>query len=226
MTEDLSHLMSDKPSWKKRLRKDLVTGLVVLAPIAITLYVMYVIFRFADNLLGRAVSVVLRDILGVSFFGYSTIPGVGLVALLILLLVTGWLARTLLGQQLLSIGNRIISRVPLVNYIYRALIQLGEVFSARSHRSRQRPVLIPYPSKGLWTLGILITEESEWLRELFPEDMVAVFVVTTPNPTTGFLIYVPKKDVVEVNISLEEAIKLIMSGGILVPEVRPSPPSQ
>lgn len=216
----------EKKDWKSKILNDLLTGSLVLAPVVISLYVLYMIFRFADNILGKVISAVLVEGLGVTFFGHTTIPGVGLLALLGILILTGWAARTFVGQQLIRKLQKLLSRVPILNYIYNSLAKLSEVFSSRKNRSRQRPVLIPYPSRGLWTLGIITSDEAGKVQNHLSESVVPVFVVTTPNPTTGFLIYVPRQDIVEVNMNLEEAIKVIMSGGILQPETESSKPRE
>lgn len=205
----------DIKSFWRHIRSDLVTGSLVLAPVVITFYLMFKIFQLLDSILGRMISSLLRDSLGVTFFGPGKLPGVGLIGLLILLILTGWTARTIAGRTFIAKGQSLLNNIPLVNRIHKAFQQIGEAISKGRSDLFKRAVLVEYPRQGVYSVGIVTAENIGKLQKLISEPSVPVFIVSTPNPTTGFMIFVPRKDLIELNMTVEEALKLVVSGGII-----------
>ena len=198
----------------RSLRNSFFTGIVVAAPIGITAYLVYAFVTFVD---GRIKPLVPPRYNPETYLDIA-IPGFGVLVAVITLTLLGALARNLFGRSVLIFGESLVSRVPLVRNIYGALKQLFETIAAQSEANFQDVVLIEYPRKGIHALGFLTSQAKGELKTLFPEDNVAVFVPTTPNPTSGFLLYLPKKDITVLSMSVEDGAKLIVSAGIVAPE--------
>ncbi|MBN1480973.1 DUF502 domain-containing protein [candidate division KSB1 bacterium] len=203
----------------KGIRGYLAAGLLFLVPVVLTFYVVVKLFFWLDGILNRQVSYLIFNFLGKT--PSHPIPGVGLLALLLILLLTGIAVRNFLGRQLVKLSDFILSRIPLVGHIYSTLQQIGHAFLSEKSETFKRAVLFEYPRHGLYSIGF-ITQDTKGLiqQRLFDhqkEDCYSVFLPTTPNPTSGFLLFVPKVNVIELNMSVEEALKLIISGGSIVP---------
>lgn len=197
------------------MQRDFITGVFILGPVALTVYLLVLLFRLLDNILGVGINVILNNWLGLNFFGMGRIPGVGFFVLVLLLIATGAAARNVFGRWIIRRSQEILDRIPLVNRVYKAFNQISEaVFSGRRDVFK-RAVLVPYPSSSVYSLGIVTSESIGSLQQSLPEESICVFVVSTPNPTTGFIVFVPKKDVIEIDLPVEEALKLIISGGIV-----------
>ncbi len=198
-------------------RRNLITGTLIIGPIALTIYLLYHLFLFLDGFFARFINFLLRQGLGLEIFGTAPIPGLGLIALLLLVLLTGWGARNVIGRWVIKRSQEILDRIPLVNSVYKTFNQISEaLFSGRKDMFK-RAVLLQYPCKGIYSIGVITADNIGSLRHYLPEDTVSVFIVTTPNPTTGFLIFVPYKDLIELNMPVEDALKIIISGGIVIP---------
>jgi len=208
-----------KESWNRKLRNHLVTGLLVLVPVAVTVYILNQLFLVLDGLLGDLVNRLLAEAFG---YEYSSvrIPGLGLLALLVILLLTGMIARNYLGRKVIEIGDRLITRVPLVNRIYMTVQQISEAFFAERREFFKRAVLIEYPRKGTYCIAFYTQDTRGEIQDKIEHDLVGVFVPTTPNPTSGFLLFVPRADVIELEMPIEEALKLVISGGAVIPNDR------
>lgn len=200
------------------LRRHLVAGLVVIAPVGITAYVLWVIFQWLDQLLGRF----LYPALGVS------IPGLGLLVLLALLVVVGWLAERALGARILGWWHTFLERIPVARRIYSASNRIVRTVLGEERRFFREVVMVEYPAQGRWSIGFLTADAPAAMREQVP-DGVTVFVPTTPNPTTGFLAVVPRDCVVILSMSLEDAFTYILSAGAVAPDeiaARPVPAAE
>ena len=208
-------VIPDEGSIWKWIKRYLVTGILVVGPLGITIYLLVKGFLILDNILSPLISAIIRYILPFSFLEKHPIPGVGLVALLVILILVGFAARNVFGQWVIIRIQRTFNQIPLVNRVYKAVQQISEaVFSGRQEVFKNA-VLIEYPRKGVYSIAIMTADTGGVVQEALPEDTLSVFLPTTPNPTSGFLLFVPKKDIIELDISVEEALKLIISGGTI-----------
>lgn len=194
------------------LKKIFIAGLLILAPMALTLYIFYILFRFLDGLLKNVVSIFLHQTLGISQT-ITTYPGLGLLVLLFLILLTGFIGRNYFGRKLLDLGEFFVTKIPLINRIYIAIREISEAVLSEKREVFKKAVLIEYPRKGLYTLAFFTQDTRGPIQETIPQDVVSVFVPTTPNPTSGYLLFVPKDQVTELDMSVEDAMKLVISGG-------------
>ncbi|MBN2415600.1 DUF502 domain-containing protein [bacterium] len=196
----------------QNIRKTLVAGLLVLAPITLTLYILYTLFRFLDGfLMNSIVRFIARQVFHTTVD--VTIPGLGILALLALLLLTGTIARNYFGRKFIRIGDSIITRIPLINKVYTALREISEAILSEKREIFKKAVLFEYPRQGMYSIGFFTQDTSGPVQESIPEDVVSVFLPTTPNPTSGYLLFIPKKSIRELDLSVEEALKLVISGG-------------
>ncbi len=188
-------------------RRYLLTGIAVIAPVGVTVFVLYWIFNRLDAILGRVFSAIgLR------------IPGLGLMALILLLVVVGWIAQQALGRQLISLGRNWLSRFPLTRSIYSAASQIIEQLVGEQKRFFKSCVLIEFPREGCYAVGFLTGAAAVEITEIAEEESVAVFLPTTPNPTSGYLLFLPRSKVMPLKMTVEEGFKLIISGGAVTPE--------
>ncbi len=208
-------ITTDKLGFWRRIKRYLLTGFLVLGPIGITLYLLWKGFLLLDGILGIGINLVLRDILGLTIFGDRPIPGIGFVALIILLILTGFAAHNVFGHKLIQKSQRFLNQIPLVNRIYYAVEQISQAIFSGKREVFKRAVLIEYPRKGIYSIAIMTADTSGHIQEKVSEDSISVFLPTTPNPTSGFLLFVPKSEIIELDISVEDALKLIISGGTL-----------
>jgi len=194
----------------KRIRTYLLTGLLVLAPTAVTLAVFYRLLNWVDNLLGRYLRFAALD--------YHRIPGLGLLATLLLLLIVGWVASWIGSRPLLRMWDSMMQRIPGVGLVYGSTRSLGEAFlNDRSEPPFKQVVLVPWPSPGIWRVGFVTGRVQPDLRERLGEDVEVVFVPHTPNPASGFVHYFPKKDVIRLDWPIEDGLKVVVSGGVVQP---------
>jgi uncharacterized membrane protein len=193
----------------KFLRRHFLTGLLVLAPTVITGYIVWKIFMSIDNLIGP----LQRR------FPLIDIPGIGFIIVLLFILLTGFLASNLIGKRLFGMGDRILNSLPLIRRIYFAVKEISEVFLTDKKTAFQSVVLIRYPHEHSFALAFVTKEESEYFSHLVEQDLVNVFIPTTPNPTSGFMLMLPRQEVTPVAISVEEAMKIVISGGAFSPSV-------
>ena len=202
-----------------RLRTLFLTGLLVLVPSAVTLYVFFRLLNWVDNLLGRYLRFAVLD--------YHRIPGLGLAATALLLLIVGCIA-TLVGQgPLARLWDRLLLRIPGVGIVYGSTKSLGEAFLNQKEETFRKVVLVQWPHPGIWRVGFLTGHVDPALKARLGQDVSCVFVPHTPNPASGFVHYVPKKDLVELDWAVEDGLKVIVSGGVVQPgmEVPPELPA-
>ncbi len=196
----------DKTTWSL-LRRYLLTGIVVIAPVGVTAYVLYWIFARLDRILGRVFQVIgLR------------IPGLGLIALIAIVIGVGWLAQQAMGREIIGLGRRWLVRFPLTRTIYGAASQIVEQIVGENRRLFKSCVLVEYPRAGMWCVGFLTAEAAEEISEAADEESLAIFLPTTPNPTSGYLIFVPRSQVVPLKMTVEEGFKLVVSAGSVTPD--------
>jgi uncharacterized membrane protein len=193
----------------RRLRRYLLVGLIVIAPVGLTVYVLAWLFQRLDSILGAP----LRQIVGLH------VPGLGFVLLTVTLLLVGWLVHLAVGRQLLHWWNQALVRFPLTGRIYNTLSQIVQGLVGGDRRTFHRAVIVPYLAEGLWAIGFVTNEEPELLSTVAGEPCLTVFLPTPPNPATGFLLVVPKRRVRDLPISIEEAVKLVVSLGAVSPAV-------
>ncbi|MYZ47316.1 DUF502 domain-containing protein [Rhizobiales bacterium L72] len=199
-----------------RLRNYFLTGIVVAAPIGITIYLSWTIIHWVD---GWVKPIIPRAYNPDSYLPFS-VPGVGLVVAVVLLTLLGFLTANLVGRTIVGYGELLLDRMPVVRNLYRALKQIFETVLSESARSFKKVGLIEYPSKGLWALVFIATDAKGEVPHKVPEedDLISVFLPTTPNPTSGFLLFVPRRNLIELEMSVEDGAKLVISAGLVTPK--------
>lgn len=191
-----------------RLRALFLSGLIVVLPAVITLYVLSFLFQFLDSLIGRFVYPYLP----------FPIPGLGLVLTLAIILLIGALARNLIGRSMIHFTDSVLTRTPIVRNVYSTIKQIVDTMMVRRQGGFQRVGLIEYPRRGLYCY-VFVTSNGQAEAEIRTgHSLVSVFLPTTPNPTSGFLLLVPKEDIIYLDMSVEDAVKVIISAGLVVPE--------
>ncbi len=212
----------------RHVRRYLITGLIVLAPTAITITVFYRLLNWVDNLLGRY--------LRFSFFDYHRIPGLGFLAVIVLLLIVGMLASWIGSRPLLRMWDTMLQRIPGVGLVYGSTKSLGEAFlNNKSEQPFKQVVLVQWPYPGVWRIGFITGRAPSDIRERLGEDAEVVFVPHSPNPASGFVHYVSAKEMIRLDWPIEQGLKVIVSGGVVQPPARersvraaevPIPPGQ
>jgi len=199
-----------------RLRNYLVTGIVITAPIGITIWVLWAFVNFVDE---KVLPLVPPEYNPERYLPFS-IPGIGLIILLAVLTLIGWTFSGFLGRLYNRIGERIFERMPVVRHIYGALKQVFESILAQKSGAFRQVVLVEYPRQGMWVIGFVTSTSTGEIQNRFEEVTLNVFVPTTPNPTSGFLLFLSREDLVPLHMSIEEGLKLVISGGIVTPPDR------
>ncbi len=197
-----------KTSFKKsifaKIRNNFIAGVVVLIPIGITLYLTLFIIKISGK-------VIPKEINPNNYLPFD-IPGVEILIALIIITFIGWLSLSFLGKKFFELFNSILKKIPILRTIYSAIGQMTESFTKTDNKQKS-VVLLEYPRKGVWAVGFATKENEGLIKEKIKEDLINVFVPTTPNPTSGFLLLVPKKDLIFLDISFEQASKFIVSAG-------------
>ena len=187
-----------------RLRNYFITGAIVLIPIGITIYLTLIIIRISSNFLPKKIN-------PNNYLPFD-IPGIEILITIILITLIGSLSLSFLGKKFLEIFNNILKKIPILRTIYSAVGQLTESFT-QSTDSKKSVVILEYPRKGIWVVGFSTKDNKGEISRKIKEDLINVFVPTTPNPTSGFLLMVPKKDLIYLDMSFEEASRFIVSAG-------------
>ena len=193
-----------KKSVFSKIRNYFITGIVVLIPIGITLYLTLFFIRVSGK-------VIPNEINPNNYLPFN-IPGLEILIALLLITLIGWLSLSFLGKKIFELFNNILKRIPILRTIYSAIGQMTESFT-KSNGNQKSVVLLEYPRKGIWAIGFATKENEGIIKDKLKEDLINVFVPTTPNPTSGFLLMVPKKDLIFLNVSFEQASKFIVSAG-------------
>ena len=202
----------------KALKKYLITGVLVWLPIAVTIWAMTYIISAAD----RLISLLPESWQPQHFWGFN-IPGLGIVAATVVLFVTGVFAANVLGRRILGAWDSLFGRIPVVKSIYSSVKKVSESLLSDSSRSFKTPVLVPFPQPGIWTIAFVSGHIPDKLKGSLPQDddYISVYVPTTPNPTGGYYIMVKKSDVRELDMSVDQALKYVISLGMVMPDDLP-----
>jgi uncharacterized membrane protein len=205
------------PSIWHHARANFLTGLVVVVPTVLTLWLTWAFITLVDE---RVVPLVPAPYNPRTYIE-TDIPGLGVIIFLVFTTIVGYFAKRVFGRQLIRLGESIVSRMPIVRSIYNAVKQIVETILSQSKTSFRQACLVEYPRRDIWAIAFVATDtKGEILEKRGGEQMVSVFLPTTPNPTSGFLLFVPKKDVILLDMSIEEAAKLVISAGLVVPATR------
>lgn len=196
----------------KNIQKYLIAGLLVWLPVVVTV----LLFRFLITLMDQTLILLPLQIRPESLLGFS-IPGLGLILTLLVLLVTGVLAANIVGRTMVSFGEKILKRIPVVRSVYSAAKNFSELVFSETGQSFKKVLLIQYPRKGVYSLAFQTSTALGEVQKKTGKDMVCTFVPTTPNPTSGYIIILPKEDVIEMDMNVDEAFKMIVSLGVVVP---------
>ena len=194
------------------MRRYLIAGLLVWVPLGVTFLVVRAVVGFLDRFLYFLPAAYQPD----NLLGFH-IPGLGVILATLFVLATGMIVANLLGKRIVAGWESLLSRIPIVRNLYAGVKQIMEAVLATDGQSFRKVVLIEYPRKGLWGLAFLTSSELGEVQEKTVSNIVSVFVPTTPNPTSGFVIMVPKTDVIELDMTVEEGLKMIISMGVVVP---------
>ena len=205
---DGAHQMLKKPFIKRYL----ITGLVIWVPLVITVWVLLLVVNMMDQTL-----LLLPPQLRTENWLGMHVPGMGIVLTLLIVFVTGVLAANIIGQRLVAFWEGVLARIPVVNSIYNGVKQVSDTLFSPSGQAFRKALLVQWPREGMWTIAFQTgTPEGELMRHL-PADSVSIFVPTTPNPTGGYFVIVPRADVIELDMSVDEAVKYIISMGVVAP---------
>ncbi len=199
-----------------RLRRYLVTGLIVTAPVGVTVFVLSWLFDRLDPIVGRFIPPI----------GGYRLPGLGLASLIVLLVLVGWISQKAVGRRLLRTWNGALNRVPVARRLYGASAQVFQAVLTREEKLFQHCAIIEYPSPGMHALVFETAPAPRVIEEVLGEPAVSVFLPTVPNPTSGFLLLLPRRQVHRLGLTVEEGMKMIFSAGIAIPAVPPSKSSQ
>lgn len=194
------------------IRKTFVTGLLVAIPIFLTIFIFVWLFNWVDARLGEPVTRFINQQIGVKGL-LDPIPGFGLIILILLIFLFGIIARNYLGGKLIALGERIFTQIPIISRIYIAIREISEAFLSEKREVFRKAILIEYPRKGVYSIAFITQDTRGPVQDALDSDVVSVFVPTTPIPTSGYLLFVPKDQVLELDMSVEDALKLVISGG-------------
>jgi len=200
-----------------RLRGWFLTGLLVTAPVMLTIYITFLFVNIIDSNVNALIPASLRQMIDINAPVIGSLPGLGLLVGLIVITLIGALAAGFFGRWLIRVGEGLLNRMPVVRTIYGASKQILETVLTTQSNAFREVVLVEYPRTGLWVVGFVTSQTQGEIADKLPEQTVNVFVPTTPNPTSGFLLFCPVKDLVYLEMGVEDAVKLVVSGGIVTP---------
>ena len=211
------------------MRNNFIAGLVVIAPIGLTLWLIWTVVGWVDSFVWPFVPNAYQpeELLN-RFLGYTSptdpgwievnVRGIGVIIFLIFTMLVGWMGKGLLGRSFLRWGEGLVGRMPVVRSIYNGVKQIAETVFAQTETTFDKACLFEYPRKGIWAIGFISTStKGELVEKADTGPMTSVFVPTTPNPTSGFLLFFPTKDLIELDMSVEDAAKLVISAGLVYP---------
>ena len=197
----------------RRLRTHFLTGVVVTAPIGITLYLAWLFITYVD---GKVTPLIPAQYNPETYLPFG-IPGLGLVISIVVLTLIGAIAKNFLGRAVVGMGERLLARMPVIRNVYGALKQIFETVLAQSSMAFREVVMVEYPRRGLWALAFVTSKTKGEVQNVTEDEVVNIFLPTTPNPTSGFLLFVPRKDLVTMHMTVEDGIKMVISGGLVTP---------
>ena len=192
-----------------KIRNYFIAGVVILIPIGITIYVTIFFISISSKLLPKEINP--------NYYLPYNIPGVEIIISLILITLIGWLSLSFIGKSLLNLFNNVLKKIPILRTIYSALGQMTETFT-KTDKDKKNVVLVEYPRKGSWAVGFATKENSGEISDKTKKNLINVFVPTTPNPTSGFLLMFPKEEIIYLDLTFEEASKFIVSAGTSNPK--------
>lgn len=212
-----------RKSFFSGLRNSFLTGVVVIAPVGLTVWLIWSVIGWVDGVVLPFVPSryqpenILNTFLGLDI--QLQLRGLGVVFFLIFTTFVGWLAKGLLGRSLIRSAERFVNRMPVVRSIYSGVKQIAETVFSQADRSFEKACIVQYPRKGIWAVGFISTRAKGEIRARVndAQNLLSVFVPTTPNPTSGFLLFFPAEDVIELDMSIEDAAKLVISAGLVYP---------
>jgi uncharacterized membrane protein len=201
----------------QRIRSNFLTGLVLVAPVVLTLYLAWSAITFIDE----KVVPWIPELYNPSIYLGQNIPGFGVLIFLIFTSIVGMITKGFFGVQLVKIWERLVEKTPVFRSVYSALKQIVETVLNQASSSFQKACLIEYPRKGVWAIAFIATEtKGEVAAKIKNNGLITVFVPTTPNPTSGFLLFLPRKDVIVLDMNVESAAKLVVSAGLVTPPLK------
>lgn len=196
------------------IRNFFITGVVIVVPVGVTIVLLRMMFIWLDGLFAPlAMRLTERQI-----------PGLGIISSILIIFGVGLLVTNFVGRTFVAFGENLVDKIPFIRNVYSGAKQFLATLTQEQRQAFTQVVLVEYPKRGSYTLGFITTNTTGEIQEKFSEDLVNVFVATTPNPTTGFLLLVPKKDIKTLPISVEDGIKIVVSGGIITPSLLTSLP--
>lgn len=213
MTEEPPQADAPKSSPIKRLRSYLLAGILVTAPITLTIYLTYIFLTFVDSQVAKFLPLEVYE----AYYAGTTVPGLGLLVAISFFIVIGWLTSNLLGRTFIRLSEYVVDHMPIVRTLYGAIKQIFETVMAPQGQGFRQAVMIEFPRKGIWAIAFVTGRTEGEVQRLTDDEVVNLFMPTTPNPTSGFLIFVPKKDIIFLDMSVEDALKMIVSAGIITP---------
>lgn len=196
-----------------RIRGYFFAGILITGPITITLYIVWILVGYVDD----AVTPLIPERYNPSSYAPFSIPGIGLIAALIVMTFIGWITTGLLGRWLIRLSESLLARMPVVRNIYSTIKQVMETMLSQKSNAFRQCVLVEWPREGLWTIAFVTGEPAEEVNSHADEPLLSVYVPTTPNPTSGYLMFVPISKVKILDMSVEEGLKYVISTGIVLP---------
>lgn len=201
-----------KRSGLARLRGYFLAGILVSAPIGITIFLTWKFFAFVDQ--------TVTGLFPHEYYPGSYLPGIGIIIAVTFFIIVGWFATNFLGRLLIRIAEYIVDRVPVIRNLYSAIKQIFETVMASKSQAFREVVMLEYPRKGVWSIGFVTGRTEGEVQTVTQNETINVFVPTTPNPTSGYLLFVPRKELIYLNMTVEEGVKLVVSAGIITPPER------
>ena len=198
------------------IRKCFISGLLIWIPIWVT----FLAFKFLADLLSKSLLLLPSHYQPDVVLGFH-VPGVGVIVTLLIIFLTGVIAANFLGRRLVNLGDAIVARIPLVRSIYMGVKQVTQTVFTPGGQSFRKVLLVQYPCQGVWSVAFQTGEPAPGIQKLFQEPMVSYFIPTTPNPTSGFLMMAPKSQVIELNMKIDQALKFVISLGVVQPNGMP-----
>ncbi|WP_224814893.1 DUF502 domain-containing protein [Hasllibacter sp. MH4015] len=201
------------------IRSSFLTGLIVIAPIGITVWLIWSLTGWIDSWVLPFIpdaynpAMLINRWTGIEI----NIRGIGVVTFLLFTIMVGWMAKGLIGRSMIRWAESLVLSIPLIRTLYSGLKQIAETILQQGQQNFDKACLVEYPRKGIWAIAFISTTAKGEIAARAPEDMVSVFLPTTPNPTSGFLLFIPKKDVIVLDMSVEDSAKLIISAGLVYP---------
>ena len=216
---------SRRPGWIASMRSNFLTGLIIITPIALTIWLIWSVVGWID---ARVWAIVpdayqphryIQTLYNIQISEQYDIPGIGLVVFLVFTIFVGWMGKGFVGRSLIRWAEGVVNRMPVVRSVYSGAKQIAETVLNKKNNSFDKACLIEYPRKGIWAIGFVSTKARGEIANLSPEgkELISIFVPTTPNPTSGFLLFFPSTDIRELDMSVEDAAKLVISAGLVYP---------